>query len=182
MQRRFRRRRVVGSSIATDDRFELTTLGFCSILSALLSGSVLGQQISLSAIARGLGLGRWQRAPGAIAVLLALVALWRPDSRFSMAREFVPRFVYSGAQINIIAARRHDAPDSLIDSRTGLQRARRRPGPRERRSVARRTGPPGPASRRTLRDGADRLRRALCGISNRFNCWGRRVGGDIRLC
>ena len=46
MQRRFRRRRVVGSSIATDDRFELTTLGFCSILSALLSGSVLGQQIS----------------------------------------------------------------------------------------------------------------------------------------
>jgi len=95
MQRRFRRRRVVGSSIATDDRFELTTLGFCSILSALLSGSVLGQQISLSAIARGLGLGRWQRAPGAIAVLLALVALWRPDSRFSMAREFVPRFVYS---------------------------------------------------------------------------------------
>jgi len=97
MQRRFRRRRVVGSSIATDDRFELTTLGFCSILSALLSGSVLGQQISLSAIARGLGLGRWQRAPGAIAVLLALVALWRPDSRFSMAREFVPRFVYSSA-------------------------------------------------------------------------------------
>ena len=97
MQRRFRRRRVVGSSIATDDRFELTTLGFCSILSGLLSGSVLGQQISLSAIARGLGLGRWQRAPGAIAVLLALVALWRPDSRFSMAREFVPRFVHGSA-------------------------------------------------------------------------------------
>ena len=90
LRRRFRRRPAVA---AQDDNFELATLGFCSVLSAVLSGAVLGQQISLSAIARGLG--KWQRAPGAIAVALALVALWQPHSQFSRAREFVPRFVYS---------------------------------------------------------------------------------------
>ena len=62
MQRRFRRRRVVGSSIATDDRFELTTLGFCSILSALPRRvPCSARQISLSAIA-----GVWDWAAGSL--------------------------------------------------------------------------------------------------------------------
>lgn len=75
---------------------EMVLLGATCVLSVVCGcGSILGQQVSMSVVVKGLGV-RPTKLPGAVCCALAAVALAFPASWLVSSRAAVPKFVYAG--------------------------------------------------------------------------------------